>query len=140
MPVVSQRIGEQFGVGRHGGLIEAPFEAGAAVALDLGLDHSDGVQAREALAREALVWEAGFVGKLPVRGEPVVVSANLVAAERDAPVVSVSLLAGDRSNGKGLPPPPLHSPSFHRPSFHQGARRALPSCPSAPHLGSDRIR
>ncbi len=50
MPVASHRGGEQLGVERSGGQVEAPFEAGATVALDLdlglglGLDDGDGAR------------------------------------------------------------------------------------------------
>ena len=79
MPMASHGVGEQFGVKRHGGQVVASFEAGAAVALDLGLDHGDGAQPGEPrLTREP-----------PCGGEPIDLVADHVAADLDAAMVAV---------------------------------------------------
>ncbi len=52
MPVAAHGTGEQLGVERQGRQLAAPLQAGAAIALNFGLDPGDGAQAREA-------WLAG---------------------------------------------------------------------------------
>jgi len=82
MPMASHGVGEQFGVKRHGGQVVAPFEAGAAVALDLGLDHGNGGQP----------GEPRLAGEPPCGGEPVDLVADHVAADLDAAMVAIGRL------------------------------------------------
>ena len=55
MPMAAYGVGEQLGIEQWGGQETAPFQAGAAISFDFGLDHGDGAQA----------GEAGFAWKAP---------------------------------------------------------------------------
>ncbi len=79
-PVARHGAAERRGVERQGGQVAAPFQAGAAVSLDPGLDDGGGAQA----------WRSWLAGKAPGRGEPVHVVAGPVAADLDAAVIAAA--------------------------------------------------
>ena len=79
VPMASDGAGEELGVEGHRGEKIAAFAADAAIAFDLGLNHGDGLEARE----------ARLPGEAPVRGQPSHVAADEVPPLFDAPVIGV---------------------------------------------------